>query len=85
MQPADLEQIVGGQPAHGLVGLGLLRCGVGGTEQAVNAGIGPSFSVTQQLGPGRSEPGAAVQVGHFAHVPGIVGRRHIASPGRSIR
>ena len=81
MQPADLEQIVGGQPAHGLVGLGLFRCGVGRLEQAINTGIGPSFSVTQQLGPGRSEPGAPVQVGNFSEVPWVIGLRHVASPG----
>ena len=67
------------------IGLGLLRCGLGRMEQAIDAGIRPSFSVAEQLGPGRSETGAAMQVGHFAQVPGIVGRRHVASPGRSGR
>ena len=59
--------------------------GCGRLEQPLDAGLGAGRQVSQQLGARRAEAGAAVQVGDFAQVPGVVGRRLVAGPGGSVR
>ena len=72
MQPAHLEQ--SGDAARRMASSASASSAVrlARMEQAIDTGVRPGISVAQQLGPGRSETGAAVEVGHLAEIPGIV-------------
>ena len=75
VEPADLEQVeVRRRPrrlAQTVERLGLLGRQSRRLEQPLDAGFGTGRHVPQQLRPRRAEPGAAVEVGDLAEVPGL--------------
>ncbi len=86
VEPADLEQVdVRRGPrrlAKAVDRLGVLGGELWWVEQIARRWpSGPACEVAQQFGAGRAEAGAAVQVGDFAKIPGVVGRWLVPGPG----